>query len=98
MSIRNHSGCRELWVQVAWQACNEARARLEIARDVVSGVRECSVLNHRSRVRTYAEELSRIEAYFRGPDFRDVCQMANLRCDPNAVLAYICQQDERAAA
>ena len=44
-------------------------------------------------------ELSRIEAYFNGQDFRDICLWAGLRCDPAAAIAYATGQwSERVAA
>ena len=99
MSHKIHNGCRELWVQVVWQAMNEAQARLKIAADVRAGYRDCQILNQWSRVRPYDYELSRIEAYFNGQDFRDICQWAGLRCDPAAAIAYATGQwSERVAA
>ena len=99
MSHKIHNGCRELWVQVVYQACSEAKARLAVARDVREVVRHCEVLNQPAQIHPYDHELSRIEAYFNGQDFRDICLWAGLRCDPAAAIAYATGQwSERVAA
>lgn len=99
MSHKLHNGCRELWVQVAWQALNEAKCRLEAAQKVKEEPALVQVLNDYVRVNTYDHELSRIEAYFRSQDFRDICLWAGLRCDPAAAIAYATGQwSERVAA
>lgn len=99
MSHKIHNGCRELWVQVVYQARSEAKARLAVARDVHEGIRYCEVLNQPAQIHPYDHELYRIEAYFNGQDFRDICQWAGLRCDPAAAIAYATGQwSERVAA
>lgn len=99
MTHKVHQGCRELWVQVVWQAMNEAKSRLKIAANVKEGHHDCQILNDWARIRPYDHELSRIDAYFRSQDFRDICLWASLPCDPDAAIAFATGEwSERVAA